>query len=296
MECEGTESLQFEVGMKPKPRPKSSQLDLFQAQFEQLLNHDHPLYVLANRIDWQRFDVALADCYSADLGAPAKSIRLLVGLHYLKHAFNESDESLLERWVENPYWQYFCGFETMQHEVPLHPTSLTKWRQRVGADKLAEMLSETVDLAVREKQVTKQELAQVNVDTTVQEKNITHPTDSKLYHTAIVKLGQAAKRRGVKLRQTYVRVAKKAAIMVSRYAHAKQFKRMRRKLRKLKTWLGRVIRDLRRKVPPTGCGSARTARSVRAVARAGKNGQQEALQPSRTGGDVHQQGKGSQAL
>ena len=235
--------------MKPKPRPKSSQLDLFQAQFEQLLNHDHPLYLLANRIDWQRFDAALAECYSEDLGAPAKAIRLLVGLHYLKHAFNESDESLLERWVENPYWQYFCGFNTMQHEVPLHPTSLTKWRQRVGADKLAEMLSETVALAVREKQVTKQELTQVNVDTTVQEKNITHPTDSKLYHKAIVKLGQAAKLRGVKLRQTYVRVSKKAAIMVSRYAHAKQFKRMRRTLKKLKTWLGRVIRDLRRKVP-----------------------------------------------
>lgn len=234
--------------MKPKPRPKSSQLDLFQAQFEQLLNHEHPLYLLANRIDWQRFDSVLADCYCADFGAPAKSIRLLVGLHYLKHAFNESDESLLERWVENPYWQYFCGFDTMQHEVPLHPTSLTKWRQRVGADKLAEMLSETVALAVREKQVTQQELAQVNVDTTVQEKNITHPTDSKLYHKAIVKLGQAAKHRGVKLRQTYVRVSKKAAIMVSRYAHAKQFKRMRRKLKKLKTWLGRVIRDVRRKV------------------------------------------------
>ena len=235
--------------MKPKPRPKSSQLELFQAQFEQLLNHRHPLYLLANRIDWKRFDTALADCYSADLGAPAKSIRLLVGLHYLKHAFNESDESLLERWIENPYWQYFCGFDTMQHEVPLHPTSLTKWRQRVGADKLAEMLSETVALAVREKQVTKQELTQVNVDTTVQEKNITHPTDSKLYHKAIVKLGQAAKHRGVKLRQTYVRVSKKAAMMVGRYAHAKQFKRMRRKLRKLRTWLGRVIRDLCRKVP-----------------------------------------------
>lgn len=235
--------------MKPRSRPKASQLDLFQAQFEQFLNHDHPLYRLANQMDWTRFEVALADCYSADVGAPAKSIRLLVGLHYLKHAFNESDESLLERWIENPYWQYFCGFETMQHELPLHPTSLTKWRQRVGAEKLSELLSETIALAVRAKQVTKQELAQVNVDTTVQEKNITHPTDSKLYYTAIVKLGRAAKRRGVKLRQTYVRVAKRAAIMVSRYAHAKQFKRMRRTLKKLKTWLGRVLRDLRRKVP-----------------------------------------------
>ena len=165
-----------------------------------------------------------------------------MGLHYLKHAFNESDESLLERWVENPYWQHFCGFTTMQHEMSLHPTSLTKWRQRVSA----EMLSETISLALREKQVTKRELAQVIVDTTVQEKNITHPTDSKLYRTAIVKLGRAAKQRGVTLRQTYIRVSKQAAIMVSRYARAKQFKRVRRKLKKLRTWLGRVIRDVRR--------------------------------------------------
>ena len=220
--------------MKPKPRPDAGQLDLFQARFEQLLNLDHPLCVLAGQIDWERFDVAFADCYCLDTGAPAKAIRLLVGLHYLKHAFNGSDESLVERWVENPYWQYFCGFETMQHEVPLHPTSLTKWRQRVGADKLAVLLDETISAALREKQTTKQDLARVNVDTTVQEKNITHPTDSKLYYSAIVKLGDAAKQRGAKLRQTYVRVSKEAAVMVGRYAHAKQFKRMRRKLKQPK--------------------------------------------------------------
>lgn len=235
--------------MKPKSPSKLSQLQLFQAQFEQLLNHDHPLFVLANQIDWDRFEAALAGCYSEDTGAPAKPTRLLVGLHYLKHTFNESDESVLERWVENPYWQYFCGFRTMQHQLPVHPTLLVKWRQRVGAEKLAEMLAGTLTLAVRQKHVSTKELAHVNVDTTVQEKNITHPTDSKLYHAAIVKLGQAAKTRQVKLRQTYVRVAKRAAIQASRYAHAQQFQRMRGQLRKLRTWLGRVIRDIRRRVP-----------------------------------------------
>jgi IS5 family transposase len=235
--------------MKPKSRPESSQLQLFQAQFNQLLNHDHPLFVLAGKIDWSRFDAALADCYSPDQGAPAKAVRLLVGLHYLKHTFNESDESLIDRWLENPYWQYFCGFETMQHEPPLHPTSLTKWRQRVGSKRLELLLGETLSLALREKHVSEQELSRVNIDTTVQEKNITHPTDSKLFYRAIVKLGQAAKQRGIKLRQTYVRVAKKASLMAGRYAHAKQFKRMRRELKKLRTWLGRVIRDLRRKLP-----------------------------------------------
>lgn len=240
--------------MKPKPRSEVSQLNLFQAQFDQLLNLNHPLCVLASKIDWKRFDVTFADCYCPKTGAPGKDIRLLVGLHYLKHAFNESDESLLDRWVENPYWQYFCGFETMQHEVPLHSTSLTKWRQRVGAEKLLVLLEETVAIAVSEKQISKKELAQVIVDTTVQEKNITHPTDSKLYLKALQKLVEAARNRGVKLRQTYSRVAKKAAMMVGRYAHAKQFKRMRNRLRKLRTWLGRVLRDLRRKVPqPDAC-------------------------------------------
>ncbi len=235
--------------MKPPSRPKTSQLDLFNARFEQLLNHRHPLYVLAGKLDWNRFDRAFEDCYCPDTGAPAKAIRLMVGLHYLKHTFNESDESLLERWVENPYWQYFCGCETMQHELPLHSTSLTKWRQRVGAEKLAELIQETITLALSEQQITKRELAQVIVDTTVQEKNVTYPTDSKLYYTAILKLGRAARDRGAKLRQTYVRVSKQAAVKAGRYAHAKQFRRMRRQLKKMRTWLGRMIRDLRRKVP-----------------------------------------------
>lgn len=235
--------------MKPKADTGVVQLQLFQANFDQILNPEHPLVILAEKIDWQRFDEAFADCYSEDMGAPAKAIRLMVGLHYLKHAFNESDESVVQRWVENPYWQRFCGFHYMQHKLPLHPTALVKWRQRVGADRLAVMLAETIDTGVREKQIRKSELKQVTVDTTVQEKNITHPTDSKLLYRAIVALGKEAKRRGIVLRQSYVRVAKKMAIKASRYAHARQFRRMRRCLKKLRTFLGRIIRDIRRKTP-----------------------------------------------
>lgn len=235
--------------MKPRVRTDARPLDLFQAQFEQILNLDHPLVVLAGQIDWSRFEVALEPCFDPEVGAPALPTRLMVGLLYLKHAFNESDESLLERWVENPYWQYFCGCHTFQHELPLHPTSLVKWRQRLGAERLQELLQETIAIAVREKQVTAHELQQVNIDTTVPEKNITHPTDSKLLRTAIEKLAQAAKQRGLRLRQTYVRVARRAAIQTSRYAHAKQFRRMRRELRRLRTWLGRVLRDIRRQQP-----------------------------------------------
>lgn len=234
--------------MKPRSHTDNRQRDLFRSAFSQILNPQHPLLILAEKIDWKRFEVALVECFCPDFGAPALSTRLMVGLLYLKHAFNESDESLLERWVENPYWQAFCGFTTMQHQAPIHPTSLVKWRQRVGAEKLAELLKETISLAVREQHVAAVELQQVNIDTTVQEKNITHPTDSKLLHKAIEKLVLAAKKRGIKLRQSYKRKAKTAAMLAGRYAHARQFKRMRRELRRLKTWLGRVLRDVKRKV------------------------------------------------
>ena len=232
--------------MTPQPSPRDA-FELFQAHFDQLLNPKHPLVQLAGQIDWEAFDVAFEDCYCPDRGAPAKATRLMVGLHYLKHAFNESDESVVARWVENPYWQYFCGYTHLQHQCPIHPTSMTKWRQRVGQDKLIALLEQTVALAVRQKHLPEREMKQVNVDTTVQEKNITPPTDSKLLVKAIVKLGQAAKASGIALRQSYVRVAKRASVKASRYAHAKQFKRMRRELRKLRTWTGRLIRDIQRK-------------------------------------------------
>jgi IS5 family transposase len=232
--------------MKPKPQPRDD-FSLFQAHFDQILNPNHELIQLSRKIDWSRFDVAFADSYSEDMGAPGKAIRLMVGLQYLKYTFNVSDEVLVERWVENPYWQYFCGYTHMQHDCPIHPTSMTKWRNRVGAGRLEELLKETIDLAVREKQVSRRDLQRVNVDTTVQEKNVTFPTDSKLLYKAIVKLVGAAQRRGIRLRQSYVRVGKRAAVKASRYAHARQYKRMRRQLRKLRTYVGRLIRDIRRK-------------------------------------------------
>ena len=232
--------------MKPKPQPRDA-FELFQAHFDQMLNPGHELIVLANKIDWSGMEAEFVDTYCPDFGAPAKAIRLMVGLHYLKYAFDESDESVVARWVENPYWQYFCGYTHMQHECPIHPTSMTKWRNRVGAERLERLLEETICLAQREKYLPKSDLERVTVDTTVQEKNITYPTDSKLLYKAIRKLGHAAKSRGIPLRQSYVRVGKVAAVKVSRYAHAKQFKRMRRPLRKLRTYVGRLIRDIRRK-------------------------------------------------
>ena len=235
--------------MPPTSQDRSA-FELFQSHFDQLLNPDHELIQLARKIDWPRFDVAFKDCYCDDYGAPAKATRLMVGLQYLKYTFNESDESVVARWVENPYWQYFCGFTHMQHECPIHPTSLTKWRKRVGAERLELLLKETLRIAVQEKYVRPKDFQRVTVDTTVQEKNITYPTDSKLLYRAICKLAKAAKHNGIRLRQSYVRVGKIASVKAARYAHAKQFKRMRQQLRKLRTWVGRLIRDIQRSGRP----------------------------------------------
>jgi len=232
--------------MKPKTT-STNQFALFQANFKQILNPEHQLCLLADAIDWPYFDSDFADCYSDDMGRPGNAIRLMVGLHYLKHAFDESDESVIDRWVENPYWQYFCGFDYMQHECPIHPTSMVKWRQRVGAEKLESLLAETIRIALKHKQVTSQQLRKVTVDTTVQEKAIAFPTDARLYTKMLLRLVNLSKKRGIQLRQTYIRKAPHLLKQQGRYAHARQFKRSRRCTKTLHTLLGRVVRDIGRK-------------------------------------------------
>src|ERR1700681_4309318 len=161
---------------------------------------------------------------------------------------NLSDEALCDRWVENPYFQYFCGETVFQHEVPFDRSSLTRWRQRLGDDQIAALLQESLSVAHRSGAIETKDLERVVVDTTVQEKAIAHPTDARLAHRAIEKLVDLAKREGVELRQSYLRLAKRAANMIGRYTHAHQFKRARRELKFLRTRLGRVIRDIRRKI------------------------------------------------
>lgn len=228
-----------------KPRKPDNSPDLFRSQLSQILNLSHPLVRLSQHIDWEALAAQLDTIYSAGCGQPPLPSRLLIGLHYLKYAFNESDESVVTRWVENPYWQYFCGYEHLQHDFPLHPTSLTKWRNRVG-DKLECLLQETIRVAQSSGQLKRSELTHVNIDTTVQEKAIAFPTDARLYHKAREVLVKEAKHLGIELRQTYVRVSKRALIKQGRYAHARQMKRAKKQTSKLKTYLGRVIRDIER--------------------------------------------------
>lgn len=200
-------------------------------------------------IGWTAFDEAFGALYVENKGRPGKSTRLMVGLHYLKHAFDESDESVVSKLLENPYWQYFCRFEYFQHELPLDPSSMTRWRQRVGPEGVERLLAETVATAKRGKVLEKGHVERVNVDTTVQEKAIAFPTDARLYDKARRALVRAAEDQGIELRQSYSRLGKRALVMQGRYAHARQMRRARRETKKLKTYLGRVIRDLRRKSP-----------------------------------------------
>jgi len=234
--------------MRPKDNSfAESHRDLFRSSLEQILNRKHPLYVMANRIDWHRFDNSFGELFVQKQGRPGLPTRLIVGLHYLKHAYNESDESVVTRLLENPYWQYFCGFKQFQHELPIDPSSMTRWRKRLGPDKIEELLTVTIHTAKEEKLLTEKHVERVNVDTTVQEKAIAFPTDARLYHKARRVLVRLAKKMNIALRQNYERTGKKVFLKQGRYASAGQYNRAKKETKKLKTMLGCVIRDIERK-------------------------------------------------
>jgi len=237
-----------DIAMRPKERRETGERDLFRSRLDQIINLEHALAKLARSVDWRFLEDRFGAVYSDGPGRPPLPTRLMAGLAILKHTHNLSDDVLCERWVENPYYQYFCGEEFFQHQSPFDRSSLTRWRQRMGEEKLEALLQESLSVAHKTGALSSKDLERVVVDTTVQPKAIAHPTDARLVHRAIEKLVGLAKREGVVLRQSYVRVAKRAAIMVGRYSHAHQFKRAQRALKFLRTRLGRVIRDINRKI------------------------------------------------
>ena len=231
--------------MRPKQQKKARHDDLFRARLDQIINLKHELVVLAERIDWVWLDDELAGCFS-DQGRPAEPVRFMIGMFMLKHTYGLSDEQTWDRWVQDPYFQYFTGEEFFQHALPHERSGMSHWRKRIG-DRLDILLAETLRVAHDAGALKKSDLARVTVDTTVQPKNVAFPTDAKLLETAIRQLGKLARQHSVPLRQSYGRVASRAAMMAGRYAHAKQFKRMNRRIKFLRTRLGRLIRDIRRK-------------------------------------------------
>ena len=252
--------------------------DFFRNLLDQLIDLRHPLAVLANRMPWQEIEASLAHRFArqvrsgqkiegmdmfgptqalagsgvSNAGRPRLPTRLMVSLLYLKHAFNESDEDVVQRWGETPTWQYFSGNEYFEHRWPCDPTLLVKFRKLLGEEGVEELLARTIEVAVTLKLIAKKELSRIIVDSTVQEKAIAHPTDSKLLETARVKLVEVAKAEGIELKQTYAKEGQLLGYKAGRYAHARQFKRMRKAIKRQRTIVGRLQREIERKATAIG--------------------------------------------
>lgn len=231
----------------PPKKLKLRDDELFRMQLAGMIDMEHPLVKLAGMIDWSRFDEAYGGFYTQK-GRPGLPTRLMAGLHLLKHMEGLSDESVCRRWVENPYFQYFCGEQFFRHKLVLDRSSMTRWRDRIGADKLELLLAETLAVAIRTQAVSERAMERVTVDTTVQTKAVAHPTDSHLLMRGIERLNALAKKHNIKLRQSFLRVGRQAKRDVSRLIHGRGHKQAMRWVRKLRTWLGRLDRDIGRKI------------------------------------------------
>lgn len=223
---------------------ENPQLNLFQVPLVQFINKDHELVQLSKKIDWVKLEDDLKVYYCTENGRPGIPIRLITGIIMLRRIYNLSDESVLNRWVENPYWQYFTGEVNFSHKLPFDRTELIKFRLRIGEEGAERILKLSIELfsdkEVKEKAVL--------VDTTVQEKNITYPTDVKLQKRIIEKCRKIAGKERIKLRQSYKMEMKQLMIEQRFHNHPKRKKKALAAARRIKIIAGRVVRDLERKM------------------------------------------------
>lgn len=231
--------------MKPRPSPDRTQGNFLMPDLASMLDQRQPLCRLARAIDWERFESAFAGLYDHDQGSPAKPVRLMAGLLILKQLHDLSDEDVVNHWVQNPYFQHFTGEAHFRWELPIDPTSLTRFRRRIGPEGCELILKESIRLHGR-----KASERTVIADTTVQEKNVTFPTDSKQCRKICQKCVKIAQSSGVKLRRSYRRTVPKLMKAVHNRANPRRARQARKAERKLKTISGRLVRELRRKLPP----------------------------------------------
>ena len=217
---------------------------MFKIPLEHFIKKSHDLVVLSQKIDWDAMEENLGKYYCLDNGRPGIPIRTIAGILILKRMFDESDESVLDRWVENPYWQYFCGEVYFQYDLPFDRTELIKFRKRIGEEGAEEILKMSIHLFPKKEIYEKEVL----IDTTVQEKNITYPTDVKLQKKIIEKCREIAKEEKVQLYQTYKRELKQLMIDQRFRSHPKRKKKALAAGRRIKIIAGRIFRDLNRKL------------------------------------------------
>ena len=248
--------------------------DFFRSRLDQRIDLRHPLAARAERIPWSQLEATLAPTFArrsregkgtegddlfgsarqvagggpCSAGRPRLPIRLMAALLYLKHAFHLSDEELVARWSENVVWQYFSGLHYYPPKLPCDATQIGRFRTAIGEAGVEELLKATIDTAVQTKAVRPGEFERVIVDTTVQEKAIAHPVDSRLLEIARAKVVQAAKQVGLTLKQTFVKEGQELRRKANGYAHARQFLRLRRTVKRQRTLLGIVLREVRRKL------------------------------------------------
>jgi transposase, IS5 family len=224
-----------------------AEIDLFRQELVNLVDLRHALCVLEGKIDWKALETKFGSLYATGVGRPGHPIRLMVGLQLLKYIRDISDEELVAAWPENPYWQYFCGEQYFRHDLPIDPSLMTQFRHRIGAEGCEFILGLSVQTGLATKTIAASSLAVVNVDTTVQDKAVAFPTDARLLNKARIAVVKLASQCGITLRQPYTFKGQEAFVRSARYAHARQFNRAAAQTKKLRTLLGRVIRDTQRK-------------------------------------------------
>jgi IS5 family transposase len=252
--------------MRPKQPKAEPQEDLFRARLQDLVDPRHPLVRLAGLIDWSRFEAEFGVLY-VEGGRPGLPPRLMVGLHLLKHMDELSDEAVCARYLDSPYVQLFCGETHIQHTLPLDRSSMTRWRQRIGPERLEVLVAESVAAAQRGGAVEERHLRRVTIDTTVQPKAVTHPTDSKLLQRGIEILARLGRRHGIRLRQSCLRVARKARREAAKLIHSGRLRQAERQVRQLRTWLGCLSRNIGRKVAGKAAMQAALAGPLGLIAR-----------------------------